>query len=70
MATEKATKQAAQPAYVTKYNIEELADAAKTAFGTEKVVVLAALRLAGKDSYTMSEATKIVNAFKSKEVRK
>lgn len=54
--------------YVTKYTIEELAEAS-TAFATDKLIVLAALKSAGKDSYSMDEATKIVKAFKSKEVK-
>jgi hypothetical protein len=59
----------AAPAYVTQYTIKELADAAKAAFQTDKVIVLAALRSAGKEAYTMAEATKIVTAFKNKEVK-
>lgn len=55
--------------YVEKYNIEELAEASP-AFGTQKVIVLAALKSAGKESYSMDEATRIVKAFKSKEVTK
>lgn len=59
----------AAPAYVTKYTIKELADAAKAAFQTDKVIVLAALRSAGEEAYTMAEATKIVTSFKNKEVK-
>lgn len=55
--------------YITKYNIDELAAAAKTAFGTDKVIVMAALKDAGKDAYTMKEAEEIVKTFKSKEVK-
>lgn len=55
--------------YVTKYTIAELADAAKAAFQTDKVIVLTALRMAGKDAYTMAEATRIVTTFKNKEVK-
>lgn len=58
------------PAYVSKYTIKELAEAAETAFGTEKVIVLAGLKAAGEDTYTMEEATRIVKAFKNKEVSK
>lgn len=58
----------AAPAYVTKYTIKELAEAAKTAFKTDKVIVLAALKAAGKEAYSMEEATKIVTAFMNKEV--
>ena len=57
------------PTYITKYNIEELAEAAKTAFGTHRVIVLAALKDAGKEAYTMEEAEKIVKTFKTKEVK-
>ena len=56
-------------AYESKYGIDELATAAKDAFGTNAIVVRAALKLAGKTEYTMSEAEKIVNKFKSKEVQ-
>lgn len=70
MASEKNTKvkQADTPAYVTKYTINELAEAAKTAFHTDKVIVLAALKSAGKEAYTMDEAKRIVTTFKNKEV--
>ena len=54
--------------YVSKYTIEELAEASH-AFATNKVIVLAALKSAGKESYSMEEATRIVEAFKSKEVK-
>lgn len=64
------TTEAPTPApYVERYNIEELAEAS-TAFGTNKVIVLAALKSAGQESYSMDEATRIVKAFKSKEVTK
>ena len=59
----------AAPAYVTKYTIKELADAAKAAFQTDKVIVLAALRSAGEEAYTMADATRIVTAFRNKEVK-
>lgn len=60
----------AAPAYVSKYTITELAEAAKAAFNTDKVIVLAALKAAGKESYSMEEASRIVTAFKNKEVTK
>ena len=63
------TKTAAKPTYITEYTIEELAEAAKEAFGTQKVIVLAALIEAGKDTYSLEEAKKIVTAFKTKEVK-
>ena len=70
---EKATvaneKEVEKPQYVTKYTIKELANAAKAAFDTSKVVVLAALKCAGKDTYTMEDATKIIKTFKNKEVK-
>lgn len=55
--------------YESKYGIEELAAAAKEAFGTSAIVVRAALKLAGKTEYTLEEAEKIVNKFKNKEVQ-
>ena len=67
------TKQAEpkkEPVYVEKYTVNELAEAAKTAFKTDKVIVLAALTAAGKDSYSMDEATRIVTNFRNKEVTK
>lgn len=67
--TQKVTEPKKEP-YIAKYTIEELAAEAKGAFGTHKVVVQAALKKAGKDSYSMQEATSIVNKFKSKEVKK
>ena len=69
---EPAKKPAEAPvkAYVTKYTIKELSEAAEAAFGTHKVIVQAALKTAGKESYSMEEATRIVTAFKNKEVKK
>lgn len=55
--------------YVERYTIEELADAHE-AFATQKLIVLASLKSAGKDTYSMEEAARIVKAFKSKEVTK
>lgn len=66
---EQPKKPAAKPTYITEYNIEELAEAAKEAFGTHKVIVLAALKAAGKEAYSLEEAKKIVTAFKTKEVK-
>ena len=37
-------------------------------FGTDDVVVKTALEMAGKTEYTKTEAMKIVNEFKNKEV--
>lgn len=55
--------------YESKYNIDELAAAAKTAFNTSAIMVKAALKTAGKTEYTMDEAKKIVDEFKNKEVK-
>ena len=55
-------------AYETKYAIEELADAAH-AFDTVPIIVRAALKTAGKNEYTMAEATDIIAKFKNKEVK-
>ena len=66
----KETEKSKAPAYVSKYTIKELAEATKTAFSTDKVIVLAALKAAGKETYSMEEATKIVSTFKNKEVSK
>lgn len=66
----KQTETTNESVYVEKYTVNELAEAAKTAFKTDKVIVLAALTAAGKDSYSMEEATRIVTKFKTKEVTK
>ena len=58
-----------EPIYESKYSMEELAKAAKEAFGTHALVVRAALKQAGKSEYTMAEATEIVEKFKNKEVK-
>ncbi len=47
------------------YTITQLADGYKT-FGTTRAIVECALKLAGKDSFTIDEARKIINAFKNK----
>ncbi len=47
------------------YNVAQLTDGYKT-FGTTRAIVECALKLAGKDSFTMDEARKIINAFKNK----
>ena len=69
MAKSKQAEAATPKAYVTKYTINELADAAK-AFKTDKVIVQAALKAAGKEAYSMEEANRIITAFKNKEVTK
>jgi len=47
------------------YNAEQLAEGYKT-FGTTRAIVECALKLSGKDSFTIDEARKIINAFKNK----
>ena len=47
------------------YSIAQLADSFQV-FGTTRAIVACALKLTGKDSFTMSEAQKIINAFKNK----
>lgn len=58
----------AQKAYEATYTIEELVDASAT-FKTNRTVVRAALSQAGKEAYTMKEATQIIEKMKTKEVR-
>lgn len=50
------------------YTSEELAKNHK-AFGTSYEIVAVALRQAGKKAATFSEAQKIIDKFKSKEVK-
>lgn len=57
-----------EPVYETKYTINELVEASE-AFHADRVIVRAALKNAGKESYSMSDATRIVTAFNNKEVR-
>ena len=64
-----ATAKKTEPVYESKYGLEELATAAKEAFNTRPLIVRAALKQAGKTEYTMTEATKIVEKFKNKEVK-
>ncbi len=47
------------------YTREQLSEGYK-AFGTTRAIVDCALRLAGKDSFTMDEARKYVNIFRKK----
>ncbi len=63
----KAGKRGTLPAE-PEYRTEELADSAKTIFGTRKECVLAALKAAGKKECTVSEAGKIVKVFLKREV--
>ncbi len=47
------------------YSTAQLVEGYKT-FGTTRAIVECALKLAGKDSFTMDEARKIINTFKNK----
>ncbi len=47
------------------YTREQLSEGYKT-FGTTRAIVDCALRLAGKESFTMDEARKYVNIFRKK----
>lgn len=55
-------------AFEATYTVEELVQAADE-FKTSKVVVRAALTKAGKTSYTMREASLLVDKLKNKEVK-
>lgn len=50
------------------YTAAELADSHK-AFGVNREIVVVALRLAGKKTATFAEAQKIIEKFKTKEVK-
>lgn len=50
------------------YTIGEFAAAPKSVGTESSDIVIAALSLAGKDSYTVSEAEEVVKKFKKKEV--
>lgn len=50
------------------YTAQELAKAHNT-FGTSYAIVATALRLAGKKEATITEAKKIIETFKNKEVK-
>lgn len=58
----------AAPIQESVYPASELADSCKV-FGTSREIVVVALRLAGKESATFSEAKKIIETFKNKEVK-
>ena len=62
-------KKKAVTKYEPTYTIPELVAAAKTEFKTTTVVVSAALTRAGKNAYTLEEATQIINKMKTKEVK-
>lgn len=65
MATAKAKDPAATESV---YPVAELV-ANYQAFNTYREIVEVALRLAGKKRYTVAEAEKIINKFKTKEVK-
>lgn len=58
----------AAPVQESVYSASELADSCKV-FGASREIVVVALRLAGKEFATFSEAKKIIEAFKNKEVK-
>lgn len=51
------------------YNAAELAAKARQMFDTTPEVVTVALRLAGKDSFTVDEAKQTVQEFLNREVK-
>ena len=57
-----------QPNAECVYTAAELADNCK-AVGTYREIVAVALRLAGKEAATLSEARQIIERFKKKEVK-
>lgn len=73
IATEKPKKSKVKPEdkqkpVETAYTVEELASAAKT-FDSDYALVKTALKLAGKDRATVTEAKDIIEKFKNKEVK-
>lgn len=59
---------ASKPVAESVYTAKELADNHKV-FGTFREIVVVALRSAGKETATFSEAKKIIENFKTKEVK-
>lgn len=57
-----ALKKTAQPVYTTAQLLEN-----HTAFGASYAIVAAALKLAGKDSFTFDEAKKLVSDFNNRK---
>jgi hypothetical protein len=51
------------------YTAEQLAGAHDAVFGVRREIVVVALRLAGKNEATVSEARTIIENFKNKEVK-
>lgn len=56
-------------AYETEYTIEELVNEARAVFGTERFIAKAALKSAGRTTYTEKDAKAIVKKFTEKEVK-
>lgn len=54
---------------VSVYTVSQLAEVSGRLFGTNEVIVKAALKTSGKETFTEAEAVKIVNAFRKKEVK-
>lgn len=50
------------------YTVSEFASAPETV-GANADIIVAALTIDGKESYTVTEAKEIINKFKSKEVK-
>ena len=65
--TKKAEQASPAPKPESVYTARELADNYR-AFGASKEIVIVALRLAGKETATFSEAQKIIEKFRTKEV--
>jgi hypothetical protein len=61
--------QAANKPIESEYSAAELANAARARFGVQPEVVSAALKLAGKDKATLTEAQRIVKTFKERKVK-
>lgn len=59
-----------KPAYISRYTSEELAKAAREAFGCDPVLAKAAFRLDGRTEYSLDEAKKVIKEFNTKEVKK
>ena len=66
MTTEKEKK---EQAAASVYTVGQLAEVSEKLFGTDKIIVKAALKISGKETFTENEAVKIVNAFRKKEVK-
>ena len=66
MSTKKQMEEQAAPSV---YTVCELAEVSEKLFDTNKVIVKAALKTSGKETFTEAEAVKIVNAFRKKEVK-